>query len=116
MPSKRSSAALVLPLGLAVVEGESMRPALLPGDRVVVRYGSAGVRPGRLVLVRLGGVTAVKRAGVRDADGWWVESDNPGAPGAVDSWKAGRPVPPEDVVGVVVARLPRRGRRGSAGS
>ena len=113
MPSKRPPAAFVLPLGIAVVDGESMRPALQPGDRVLVRYGSAGVRTGRLVVVRLAGVTAVKRAGVRDAEGWWVESDDPGAPGAFDSWKAGRPVPPEDVVGIVVARLPRRGRRGT---
>ncbi len=92
--------------GLAVVVGDSMRPTLHPGDRLLVRYGGA-VRPGRLVVVRLGagGVTAVKRASVADAAGWWVESDDPSAPGAVDSWRLGAPVPYGDVLGVVAARV-----------
>ena len=105
------ASSLVLPLGVAVVRGNSMRPTLQDGDVVLVRYGG-GVRPGRLVVVRLdGGVVAVKRASARDPDGWWVESDDPSAAGAVDSWRLRRPVPVKDVVGVVLGRLPLRGRR-----
>jgi hypothetical protein len=88
-----------------------MLPTLRPGDRLLVRYAPR-VRPGDLVVVRLGAgqpgrPLAVKRAGVRDGAAWWVESDNPAAPGAVDSWKLGAPVPAADVVAVVRWRLPR---------
>ncbi len=91
-------------VGLALVRGRSMEPTLRDGDVVLVRYGNRP-RAGRLVVVRLAGTLAVKRAGVRDVDGWWVESDNPAAPGAVDSWKLGQPVPAGDVLGTVVARV-----------
>ncbi len=95
-----------LPWGLVVVRGDSMRPTLRPGDRLAVRYGGR-VRPGALVVVRLGaGATvAVKRASASDAEGWWVESDNPAAPGALDSWRLGHPVPYDAVLAVVVARV-----------
>ncbi len=69
-------------VGLARVRGDSMRPTLAPGDRLVVRYGAA-VRPGRIVLARLAdGTLAVKRATGRrttasGAPGWWLASDNP---------------------------------------
>lgn len=93
-----------------------MEPGLHDGDLLLVRYG-APVRAGRRVVVRLGDVLAVKRAGAPDGDGWWVESDNPGAPGARDSWTIGRPVPPVDVLGAVLLRLPRlRRRRRRSGS
>ncbi|RZS87133.1 peptidase S24-like protein [Motilibacter rhizosphaerae] len=86
----------------AVVEGRSMLPRLRPGDRLLVRTGREP-RPGRAVVVRLPDrPLAVKRAGVRDADGWWVESENPAE--GTDSWTIGRPVPPGDVLGVVVLR------------
>jgi hypothetical protein len=84
-----------------------MRPSLVPGDRLLVRYG-ARVRPGVLVLARLAdGTLAVKRAAHRQAatggrPGWWLASDNPTA--GVDSRHRG-PVPEADVLAVVLARL-----------
>jgi hypothetical protein len=44
----------------------------------------------------------VKRAALHDAQGWWVERDNPAE--GVDSWQAG-PVPEADVLATVLARL-----------
>jgi SOS-response transcriptional repressor LexA len=79
-----------------------MEPTLRDGDHLLVRWGG---RPaaGRLVVVRWPGrPTSVKRAVLRDAEGWWVERDNPAD--GVDSWQAG-PVPETDVLGTVVARL-----------
>ena len=90
-------------IGIAVVEGRSMLPTLAPGDRLLVRYGARPVA-GRVAVVRLPDrPLAVKRLGVRDGDGWWVERDSPTE--GVDSWLLGRAVPDEDVLGVVVARL-----------
>jgi hypothetical protein len=99
--------------GLAVVRGRSMQPTLYDGDRLLLRHG-ATPRAGQLVVVRLpDGVVAVKRATSHDADGWWVERDNPRE--GVDSWSVGA-IPDADVIGVVRARLwplrrPRRDRR-----
>ncbi|HEY5185887.1 MAG TPA: S24/S26 family peptidase [Actinomycetes bacterium] len=96
-------------MGMAVVHGRSMLPTLVPGDRLVVRYG-ARPRPGALVVVRLPGdrPLAVKRALRPEPEGWWVERDNPSE--GVDSWAVGA-VPDRDVVAVVVARLwPRPSR------
>ncbi|WP_331272782.1 S24 family peptidase [Motilibacter deserti] len=93
------------------VTGRSMLPTLHPGDRLLVMRGRTP-RVGDLVVVRLPDrPLSVKRAGARDDDGWWVESDNPGE--GTDSWTIGRPVPPEDVEGVVVWRYRplRRTRR-----
>ncbi|MEV0197439.1 S24 family peptidase [Nonomuraea sp. NPDC050691] len=92
------------------VEGDSMRPALLPGDWLLVRRG-APVRPGDIVVARLPGDSSrliVKRAAWRGDDGWWLESDNQRASGRRDSWDFG---PVADVVGRVVLRYwpPRRG-------
>ena len=84
-----------------------MRPTLRPGDRLLVRYG-ARVRPGGLVLARFAdGTLAVKRASGRrttssGGSGWWLTSDN--AEAGVDSRHRG-PVPDEDVLAVVVARV-----------
>ena len=80
------------PLWRVAVAERSMEPALRPGDWLLVRRGlRAGrpprVRPGQMVIARHPGrpeLLLVKRAGRRGADGWWLESDNPGA-GAVDS-------------------------------
>jgi type IV secretory pathway protease TraF len=93
-----------------------MRPTLLPGDRLLIRY-AAPVTAGRLVLARFpDGTLAVKRAAeareTRTGEpGWWLLSDNPDE--GVDSRHRGV-VAEADVVGVVVARLwPRpRGARG----
>ena len=84
------------------VTGGSMLPTLHPGDRLLVLRGRTP-RAGDLVVVRLPGrPLSVKRAGVRDADGWWVESDNPAE--GTDSWSLGMPVPDADVLGVVLWR------------
>jgi SOS-response transcriptional repressor LexA len=92
-----------------------MRPALAPGDRLLVRYG-APVRPGQVVVARFAdGTLAVKRAAERrelrtGEPGWWLLSDNPAQ--GVDSRHRG-PVADADVRGVVLARVwpsPRLGR------
>lgn len=96
--------------GMAVVRGRSMLPTLREGDRLLVRHGAVP-RPGQVAVVRLpGGVVAVKRATLREPDGWWVESDN--AAEGVDSSKVGT-VPDGAVLAVVRLRLwPFRGVRG----
>lgn len=98
--------------GFAVVRGDSMRPALRPGDRLLVRYG-ARVLPGRVVVARFAdGTVVVKRAVERRAAGWWLRGDAPAAvaPDAVDSRHRGA-VGDTDVLAVAVARVwpwPRR--------
>lgn len=97
-------------LGFAVVRGRSMLPTLHDGDRLLVLHG-ARPRTGRLAVVRLpDGVVAVKRVVRREADGWWVERDNPRE--GVDSWTVGA-IAPDDVVAYVLLRVwpPARRRR-----
>ncbi|MFE6649721.1 S24/S26 family peptidase [Nocardioides sp. NPDC057772] len=95
--------------GMAKVVGASMEPTLLAGDRLLVSYGRTPV-PGRVVVARLAdGAVVVKRAVERRTtasgrSGWWLLSDNPGAPGVLDSRHRG-PVADADVLGVVVGRL-----------
>lgn len=98
---------------MARVSGDSMRPTLSPGDRLLVQY-SASIRAGTLVLARFAdGTLAVKRAVERrttgsGAPGWWLLSDNPEQ--GVDSRHRG-PVPEADILAVVSGRLwpwPRR--------
>ncbi|WP_143711925.1 S26 family signal peptidase [Acidimicrobium ferrooxidans] len=59
-----------------VVDGLSMRPALEPGDRLVVGPGRA--RVGRIVVVDLGGgrPLAVKRVAARVRGAVWVVGDD----------------------------------------
>ena len=105
-------------IGIAVVTGDSMRPALRPGDRLLVRYG-VDVRPGDLVLARFPDRTVVVKRAVdrrRTATGepaWWLLSDNPAA--GVDSRHRG-PIAESAILGVVRGRLwPRPSRlRGGA--
>ena len=105
-----------IPLGWAVVRGDSMRPTLAPGDRLLVRYG-VPVRPGRVVVARFpDGTLAVKRAVRRvetrtGAPGWWLLGDHPGS---IDSRHRGA-VADADVLAVALARVwpsPRPLRRG----
>lgn len=108
-------------VGIAHVHGRSMEPTLHEGDRVVVLYG---LRPviGRMAVVRLPDSEsgprplAIKRVTSRapgdparpaDPEQWWVERDSPTE--GVDSWLVG-PIPRQQVLGVVVARLPARPR------
>jgi len=90
-----------------------MRPSLVPGDRLLVRYGAA-VEPGVLVLARFAdGTLAVKRVARSETTatgrpGWFLLSDN--AEEGVDSRHRG-PLPAEEVHAVVRVRVwPRPGR------
>jgi len=105
-----------------------MEPALMPGDWLLVwrglgcrrpRPGDRSPDPGRPVRVRPGqlviarhpgspGTLLVKRAAWREAGGWWLTSDNPGA-GGVDSFRFG-PVRADLIEGRVIVRCwpPRR--------
>ena len=74
------------PLWRVAVAERSMEPALAPGDWLLV-LRTRRIRPGQLVVAghpSRPGMLLVKRAARRVPDGWWLESDNPGA-GAVDS-------------------------------
>nr|WP_279672091.1 hypothetical protein [Flexivirga meconopsidis] len=90
-----------------------MEPTYTGGDRLLVLYG-AGPRPGRAHVIRLPDgpagprPIAVKRITRADGSGWWAERDNPRE--GIDSWLVGA-IPREDVLGVVLARLPRPRRR-----
>ncbi len=106
------------PLWRVAVAELSMAPALLPGDWLLVRRctrpGRPRIRPGQIVIASHPGrpdLLLVKRATRRDAHGWWLESDNPGA-GAVDSRMFGV-VPPGLIEGRVLLRYwPLRRRAG----
>ncbi len=95
-----------------------MEPTLRDGQLIAVRY-AARARPGALVIVALppdgngqARPMAVKRLMHYEADGRaWIESDNQGASGRVDSWIIG-PVPVTSIV--AVAFTPRWLCRGSA--
>jgi hypothetical protein len=113
---------------IAVVE-QSMEPALAPGDWLLAWCGLPGLGPpriakGQIVLAyhpKRPGLLLVKRAAFRDRDGWWLESDNPDAAGARDSWTFGA-VPARLIVGRMLLRYGHgdvqdgradpRGRRG----
>ncbi len=93
-------------MGFAVVRGESMAPALRPGDRLLVSYRRTP-RVGDVVVARFAdGTLAVKRVAERRTTGWWLLSDNPEA--GVDSRHRG-PVP--EVAAVALARVWPRPRR-----
>ncbi|MFI5532738.1 nickel-type superoxide dismutase maturation protease [Kitasatospora sp. NPDC051853] len=99
----------LLPFGVVLVAGPSMRPTLRDGDRVLVRYGAAP-RPGRVALFehpRHAGLLVLKRAVERRPEGWWMLSDNPFV--ETDSRQYGA-VPEELILGQVLCRLgwPRR--------
>jgi hypothetical protein len=101
-------------LGIALVHGRSMEPALHEGDRLLVLYG-ARPRRGKLAIVRLPNdragaprPLAVKRLSCPDpegGDGWWVERDNPRE--GLDSWAIGA-IPAAGIRGRVILRLPDR--------
>jgi nickel-type superoxide dismutase maturation protease len=85
------------------VEGDSMRPALEPGDRLLV-IGRLPVRPGHLVALpdpRRPDRLLVKRVAAVGGDGVEVRGDNPAA--STDSTSFG-PVPAASIVGRAVWR------------
>jgi hypothetical protein len=97
-----------------------MLPTYREGDLLLVRVG-ARPAPGDVVVVRLPPdrtgaprPVSVKRAGHREADGWWIDTDN--AREGVTSFDVGL-VPDDAVLGVVRHRLPRvrLRREGGAG-
>ncbi len=100
----------------AEVSGDSMLPALRPGDRLIVRAG-APIKVGDVVVARHPDrdLLIVKRVGHRDGDGWWLESDNQRASGRQDSWDFGA-VADRLVAGRVVARYWPPSRVSFAGS
>lgn len=101
----------MLPLLRVRVVGPSMEPALRNGDWVLVRRNGR-VRAGDIVLLahpERPGLLVVKRLVRREAEGWVVLGDNPGA--SDDSRRFG-PVPASSIVGRVTLRYwpLRRGR------
>jgi hypothetical protein len=87
-----------------------MEPTLRDGDRLLVRWGRRGARPGALAVVRLPGdrPLAIKRLAFVQDGGWWVERDNPAE--GVDSWQVGA-VGEQDLLGTAIFRLgPSPGR------
>jgi nickel-type superoxide dismutase maturation protease len=63
------------------MNGGSMRPALVPGDRLLIRWGTR-IRPGDVVVARRPDrptLLVLKRAVHRAGDGWWLVGDDPAA-------------------------------------
>ena len=95
----------------SVVTGDSMLPALRPGDCLLVAT-RARIRVGDVVVVRrphVDRLLLVKRVTRREDAGWWVLSDN-GAAGLDDS-RAFGVLPDVLVLGRVIARYYPRPRR-----
>jgi nickel-type superoxide dismutase maturation protease len=101
-------------LGLAEVYGPSMVPTLLPGDQLLVQYGS-GVTAGDIAMLRhplQQDLLIVKRVLERRDGGWWVLGDNRLVRN--DSREFGA-VPDELIVARALARVrPPRGLQRSA--
>jgi nickel-type superoxide dismutase maturation protease len=93
-----------------VVTGDSMLPALRPGDCLLVSAW-AHIHAGDVLVLRrphVDGLLLVKRAIRREDAGWWVLSDNAGA--GLDDSRAFGVLPDACVVGKVLFRYyrPRR--------
>jgi nickel-type superoxide dismutase maturation protease len=103
------------PIWRVAVAERSMEPALRPGDWLLVwrprrggRRRTLRLRPGQIVVARnprQPQMLIVKRLAWAQADGWWLDSDNPGA-GAVDSARFGA-VSPDLIEGRVLIRYKR---------
>lgn len=88
-------------LVLVTVAGESMLPALRPGDRVLVRR-TRRLRPGQVVVLAYGPEWLVKRIAAVSPGHVVVLGDNAGS--SVDSRSFGA-VPVGSVLGVEVRRF-----------
>ena len=97
------------PLRLVVVDGDSMRPALEPGDRLLVL--SLPPRVGDIVAVRHRGRTIVKRVAAIADDGDRVDVLGDNAAASTDSRTFG-PVAREAILGRVVYRYAPAARAG----
>jgi nickel-type superoxide dismutase maturation protease len=96
--------------GRVDVVGDSMRPTLRPGDKLLVEWGGQ-FGAGAMVVVRRPdqkGLLVVKRARELRKSGWVVIGDNPDE--STDSRSFG-PVPDRLIEGVVVARIWPRPKR-----
>jgi len=95
-----------------LVEGRSMAPTLLPGERLLV-LRARRIRPDDLVLVadpRRRSRLLVKRVRSEDASGVWIEGDNPAE--STDSRTFG-PVPRTLVLGRARYRYAPAARAGA---
>jgi nickel-type superoxide dismutase maturation protease len=93
-----------MPFSVLVVAGDSMLPAMRPGDCLLVSRWSR-IAVGDLVVARrphVEGLLLVKRAVRREDGGWWLLSDNEVA-GRDDS-RAFGVLPDACVVGKVLLR------------
>jgi nickel-type superoxide dismutase maturation protease len=91
-------------LRAVVVKGDSMLPALHPGDCLVVGAGSR-VRAGDVVVAThpsMPDLLLVKRASRRVDGGWWLLSDNAAA--GLDDSRAFGVLPDSALVGRVLLR------------
>ena len=95
------------PLRLVVVDGDSMRPTLEPGDRLLVLR--LPPRVGDVVAVDRDGRTILKRVAAIDDDGVDVRGDNPSQ--STDSRSFG-PVPRASILGRAVYRYGPPARAG----
>lgn len=95
------------PVRLVVVDGDSMRPTLEPGDRLVVLR--LPPRVGDLVALQREGRVLVKRVAALDGGQLVVHGDNAAA--STDSRTFG-PVAPSAVLGRVVYRYAPTARAG----
>lgn len=88
---------------LVRVVGSSMAPTLLAGDVLVVRVG-AEPKARDIVVAQLPGdrPIGIKRVLRRDADGWWLERDNPRE--GTDSWTFGA-LADSDILAVAKRRI-----------
>ncbi len=105
------TAALWRPVRRVEVVGDSMLPALHPGDRLLV-LRPAPARPGDVVAVtdpRLASRTMVKRVAARGPGGVTVLGDNAAA--STDSRQLG-PLAPAAITGRAFYRYFPTGRRG----
>ena len=106
------AAALAANRSLVRVEGESMRPTLVPGQLLATlpAWLPGALRPGRIVVTqdpRHPDRTVVKRVERLEAGSAWLVGDNPIA--STDSRVFGS-VPTAAIRRVVVVRLPARQR------
>jgi nickel-type superoxide dismutase maturation protease len=103
---------MLLGLRRVVVAGDSMLPALRPGDCLLVS-ARARLQVGDIVVAQRPGVTGlllVKRLVRRDGAGWWLLSDNAAA--GLDDSRAFGALPDDCLVGKVLLRYYPLDRRG----
>lgn len=93
--------------GMALVVGLSMAPTLIPGERLLVKYG-APIAPGDLVIFNRVGQVDIKRVFRIESGGLFLLGDN--ASVSVDSRTYGL-ILLKDVLGSTAIRLwPKPGR------